>query len=323
MFINMKAKLFTAFFTIITMQLWGQTVDVELAMTNISVEMIPLKISSNSFDIPTESGHQQGVQQYSFNNNKYIVVSGSSAGEAYYYVALITDTGNNIIHYKPIATSPLSHAGGIQMYEHYLFVGVEDDDSKMKSEVHIYDISEPGVSDINPIYVVDRRGIAKEKTAGAIGVTMFDGQLIMAVASWDSKTVDFYWSNMKSFSDPNFALQLVSTWRQTTGSRNGWISRWWYPYQNINLFVGTDNKVYLAGFTKHKDGNFMEVFSCFFVDETVQLEKKYSKQFYCAKGANFRLGSGVFVTDDKNLAILAVSKKPKGTIIVNWFGPKS
>lgn len=299
-----------------------QQVNVTQALENVLVEMKPVRFTVGKFPIPSEGGHMQGVQYFEANNNHYLVVSGSSVETAYYIVVLLTDSGNRIVRYHPIGELPFKHAGGIQMYGHYLFVGVEDNEEKASSQIHVYDLSNPGVSDQQPLYVIQREGTFKEKTAGAVGITKVDGQYLMAVASWDAKTIDFYWSNMKPLGDPDLQFQLVNTWRQTTADRTDWMNKWWNSYQNINLISGVDGQLYMACFAKNKDGNFLEMFSVTYPENEFQLVKTSIKQFYCVKGASFRNGGGLYVLDQDHIMVLAVSKSPHGKIMVNRFDPK-
>lgn len=296
------------------------TTDIPLALKNVHVERTKIVFNNPDFDIPKDGGHLQGVQYYTNGTTEYMIVSGSSDSVAYY--AMIDIAAKKVVRYNKLATTPLDHAGGIQVIGNFLVVGVEDNLDKNSSKVLFYDISNPGVSDVAPVLAIDRGGEFKTKTAGAVAITHFDTQHLLAVASWDAETIDFYWSNAKPLGDPACNFGLVQTWTPTKGAKDDWVDKWWRSYQCINLFTGADGKMYMFGFFRSKDGNFTDLFTVDFDNETKKftLVKIASKQFYVADGNHFRNGGGVRLVGPDELHVYSVPRniKPKKTVI-NWY----
>lgn len=294
-------------------------------MDSVPVSMKPIKFSNPEFSIPTEGGHLQGIQYFETNGKKYVVVSGSSSTVGYYVVVELSKEGNKVVHYKVVGDYPFKHAGGIQVFEHYLAIGVEDNVLKDKSKVMIFDLSKPGISDLKPLVTIEREGKFKASTAGAVGFTKHDEQYILAVAGWDTKQIDFYRSNMKPLEDTACKFVYVSSWNTIKADRSEWMNRWWHSYQNINLLVDANENLYMMGMHVTKDGNFVDQYQLSFDREDdfePLLVKQHMFQFYCVHGATFRNGGGLYVKSPEEMVVMSVAKKlkPKKTLI-NWFGP--
>ena len=295
------------------------------AMEEVPVAMRPIKFSNHDFDIPTEGGHLQGIQYFESNGKKYVVVSGSSSTVAYYAVVHLSQEGHKVVHYKVVGNQPFKHAGGIQMYEHYLAIGVEDNLLKDRSKVMIFDLSEPGLTDALPLITIEREGKFKASTAGAVGFTKHDEQYILAVAGWDTKQIDFYRSNMKPLQDTACRFVYVSSWNTIKADRSDWMNRWWHAYQNINLLVDSNENLFMMGMHVTKDGNFVDQYQLSFDREDdfePLLVKQQMYQFYCVHGATFRNGGGIYVKSPEELIVMSIAKKLKTKkTLINWFGP--
>lgn len=300
-------------------------VNIASVMGDVPVSMKPIKFSNPDFSIPTDGGHLQGIQYFESNGKKYAVVSGSSSSVAYYAVVHLTKEDNKVIHYKVVGDYPFKHAGGIQVYEHYLAIGVEDNLLKDKSKVMIFDLSEPGVTDEQPLVTIEREGKFKASTAGAVGFTKHDEQYILAVAGWDTKQIDFYRSNMKPLTDTACKFIYVSRWNTIKADRTEWMNRWWHAYQNINLLVDANENLYMMGMHVTKDGNFVDQYQLSFDREDnfePLLVKQHMFQFYSVHGASFRNGGGIYVKSPEELVVMSVGKKLKAKkTLINWFGP--
>jgi len=294
--------------------------DIPKALENVKVERTKIVFTNPDFDIYTERGHLQGIQYYTNGTTEYVIVTGSSDSSAYY--AMVDIAAKKVVRYNIVGRNPMDHAGGFQVIGDYLVVGVEDNFDKSTSQILFYDISQPGVSDLAPVHTIERGGEFKTKTAGAVGITHFDTQHLLAVATWDANTIDFYWSNTKRLGDPDCKFELIQTWTPTKGEKDEWTDKWWRSYQNINLFTGADGKMYMFAFYKNKDGNFTDLFELAFSAETKKftLKKLLAKQFYVADGNNFRYGGGVRLVGPDELHVYAIPKniKKKKTVI-NWY----
>ncbi|MCF8465295.1 MAG: hypothetical protein K9G41_10660 [Flavobacteriales bacterium] len=81
-------------------------------------------------------GHLQGIQLH----NETLFVSGSS--KEFGYLSLFQKLGSDFrfIGLKKLATDPLNHAGGFQIAENWLAIGLEDPVGKRESIVQIIDV---------------------------------------------------------------------------------------------------------------------------------------------------------------------------------------
>jgi len=301
------------------------TTDIPKAFENVKVERTKVPFKNPDFEIRNEGGHLQGVQYYTNGITEYMIVTGSSDSSAYYAMIDIADTVQKVVRYNVLMHTPLDHAGGFQVVGDFLVVGVEDNLDKNSSKILFYNISNPGVSDLAPAITIDRNGEFKTKTAGAVGITFYDTQHLLAVATWDANTIDFYWSNAKPVSDPNCKFELIQTYTPTRGEKDEWINKLWPSYQSINLFTGADGKIYMMAFFRSKDGNFVDLFEVAFSQETLKftLKKTASKQFYVADGNNFRNGGGVRLVAPDELNIYAIPRNlGKKKTVIDWFDKK-
>ncbi|CAN5375414.1 hypothetical protein BH09BAC1_BH09BAC1_23750 [soil metagenome] len=326
----MRYYLLLVVLMVAALNLWAQPndkntneTDIPKALENVRVERTKIVFSNPDYDIANGGGHLQGVQYYSNGTTEYVIVSGSSDSVSYY--AMVDIKAQKVVRYKELLRTPFDHAGGFQVIGDFLVIGVEDNLDKNSSKVLFLDISRPGESDNAPLITIDRGGEFKTKTAGAVAITHFDTQHLLAVATWDASTIDFYWSNAKPLNDPACKFELIQTWTPTKGEKENWIDKWWRSYQSINLFTGADGKMYMFAFFKSKDGNFTDLFEVSFSSETKKftLVKVASKQFYVADGNNFRNGGGVRLVGADELHVYSIPHniKKKKTVI-DWYQRK-
>jgi hypothetical protein len=146
---------------------------------------------SNTLEINNSGGHLQGIQSIQNNDGKYFVLSGSSDSYSYFAVVKQGDK-NEVISVNKLMDKPFKHAGGFQIFQNYMAVGIEDNDAKDKSKVCIYDISNPEKPAGKPVAVIERAGEPKRSTAGCVGITKHKDQILLAVGDWDTKNIDFY-----------------------------------------------------------------------------------------------------------------------------------
>ncbi len=301
------------------------TTDIPKAYENVHVERTKVPFKNPDFDIRNQGGHLQGVQYYTNGTKEYVIVSGSSDSSSYYAMIDITDSVQKVVRYNVLMQTPYDHAGGFQVIGDFLVIGVEDNLDKNTSKILFYNISNPGVSDVSPVLTIDRDGEFKTKTAGAVGITFYDTQHLLAVATWDANTIDFYWSNAKPLGDPDCKFELIQTYTPTKGEKDEWVDKWWRNYQGINLFTGVDGKMYMMAFFRSKDGNFVDLYEVSFSQETLKftLKKTTSKQFYVADGNNFRNGGGVRLVGPEELNIYTIPKNiSKKKTVIDWFDNK-
>lgn len=192
------------------------------------------------FDIDRASGsgtsvdlvhHQQGLYRV----EDYFFISGSVTGSELPYIYGIKASGGNFtIH---INANEYRHAGGIQIAENILAVGVEEYD---KTGLSVYD-------DRSRIYFFDlEKGkllsgyIQRKDLASAVGITRRNGQWILAVRG--KKSTDFYVSDniMQGNETSSDGLHTTCGFKRISGisTRN---------YQSISLFLNDKSELYMIG----------------------------------------------------------------------------
>jgi len=163
--------------------------DKSIASTFECMNDHPLEISySNNKEVNNRGGHLQGIQLISGPSSDYAILSGSSDSYAYYMVVKLGEE-NQVISVNRLMDKPFKHAGGIQIFENYLAVGIEDNDKKNRSKVCIYDISDPESSSAKPIATIEREGMPRRSTAGCVGITSYKNKILIAVGDWDTKNM--------------------------------------------------------------------------------------------------------------------------------------
>ena len=273
---------------------------------------------SNQLEVNNTGGHLQGIQLVRHNNSEYAVVTGSSDSYAYYAVIELVDR-NEVISVNKLMDKPFKHAGGFQIFQNLMAIGIEDNSAKDKSKVCIYDISNPENPPSKPIVTIERSGDPLRATAGCVGITKHRDKLLVAVGDWDTKNLDFYSCDYGDLSGGKF--DLVCSLNTDSVSKEGWINKEWISYQNINLFNVGNNELFLIGLGQnHNEEHVADVFRL-----TEDHAKKFSlikvasRIFYCENGATFRAGAGVEMRDDGKLRIVACGDHLNPISYLNYF----
>jgi len=251
------------------------------------------------FKVYSRNGHLQGIQYYSNARGKYLVLSGSSDSVAYY--VMVDIKLGKVVRYNQIGNTPYDHAGGFQCIGDFLVVGIEDNAAKDASKIAFYDLSNPGQSDVAPVYTLARGSQFKSKTAGALGITHYKERHLMAVVSWDAATIDFYQSNGKSMSDKDFEMKLAYTWFPTKENKEGWLNPGWGSYQGISLFTGEGNQLYLFAFSLNNLRSEIALFEVHELEDgSYTLKKMDTRRFHAYKNS-FRYGTGMQISENGEL----------------------
>ena len=269
----------------------------------------------NKKPVNNKGGHLQGVQLY---QNKYALLSGSSDSYAYLIVVKM-GTKNEVFHLHRLMEKPFKHAGGIQIYENYLAVGIEDNDKKDKSKVCIYDISEIENKEIKLIAQIDRNGKPGRSTAGCIGITNYNNEVLLTVGDWDTKNLDFYSCPIDKISEWHFEkIQTLNTERIL---KNDWSDKNWYAYQNINL-VNIENNLFFVGLGHDNHGkDLADVFKLNMdKSDNFSLQKLATKTFNCTKKSNFKAGAGVVISNEGKIEIVSCAYNINDLNYLNYFG---
>ena len=254
-----------------------------------------LAVEAQSLAIPVVEqpdlygGHLQGVQIY----NGTLIVSGSSKQFGYLGVFQLLGGEFKFLGIKKLAADPLNHAGGFQIADNWLAVGVEDPIGKRSSVIQLIDVSSFEKLSGPPVYTLQRKGEFKRSTAGAVALLKRKDHFILAVGSWDSSVIDFYISNgLDPYAD-NFKFDPWTSWDSREAKRKDWIDREYNSYQSLQLSEDSTG-IYLTGFARKSGANLADVFQLDTDSDPYNLMKKvatYSVQ--CRGDVTFRNGAGL------------------------------
>lgn len=280
-----------------------------------NIEPNIIKFANNVFSIHP-GGHFQGIQRLDIADKTYFIISGSSEDEAFFIVVSEKSGRYEIIQKNVIGTNPYRHAGGIQITENYLVVGIEDNQKQDISQVLIFDISQPEQPIGKPIASIQRKGEKKRSTAGAVAMTKLDYGYLLIVGSWDSDTLDFYISKNGL---NEFTFQF--TWDKEKSNRRNWSDGIWGNYQNLNLIKDINGNIFLIGyyFDEENKINYSDLYSLHLNKPITNiLIKQNSRQMNCKDGASFNYCGGCFVKDETIISY-ACSADCNGYGIINEF----
>lgn len=264
-----------------------------------SPELILLQ---NDLSVPLEGGHLQGIQSLSTVQGDKLIISGSSAHEAYLLQAHLRSLETE--SYITLMTDPFRHAGGFQISDDFLIVGIEDNVIKEDSKVCIYDTQ--SLEEAIPLHIIERKGAAETQTAGATGIISLHSGHLVLVANWDSRNWDFYHVDLENQTERH-------------------LLRWdappeWPGYQTINLIEDHD-MIYAIGLYKAEDSlggaDLIEVSK----KDTFKpnLKRINTRFFRCTHGVDFATAAGIQVDDKGNLHIWATQRDAEKTIAVHRF----
>jgi hypothetical protein len=277
-----------------------------------------IHLSKEKIDIPS-GGHLQGIQSYS---DSEFVITGSSGGIAYYLKAVVNNKARtgSIKSLETIARAPYRHAGGCQVYDQMLAVGVEDNIAKDKSDIMLIPLRAEKVDTTEPILIssrprsnqrsiAHRSGTYKRSTAGATGfVRTKAGPYLVAVGDWDSRDIDFYQSG---FNAQTLFYPLPSFYAPDSMKV--------CSYQSINLLPDTSGKVYLIGLGLDGTNNRADLYEVIFHTKDTELKLISSRNFKCKSGASFRYAAGIGAERDGTLRIYTSCRNAGAKTVMNIF----
>lgn len=274
----------------------------------------------NELEVNNQGGHLQGVQLLLKNNTEYAILSGSSDTYAYYSLAILGNY-NRVQSVNILMHKPFKHAGGIQILQNILVVGIEDNDAKDKSRVCIYDFGNPDVPPLKQLAMIERTGEPFRCSAGCTGIARMGKQYLVVVGDWDTKHLDFYLSEENKLRHEINAFEEVYTIDTEKIDRSSWTDIAWHAYQNINLLKDADGKLYLFGFGQNVHGeNIADLFLLEHKDlREFYLKKLKSKTFNCRKGADFRSAAGISRQLDGKLKIITCGSHMRDSLVLNIF----
>jgi hypothetical protein len=262
----------------------------------------------------------QGVQLFLKNEVEYAIVSGSSDKYSYYSVAKL-DSYNQVLSVNQLMQKPFKHAGGIQLFQDLMVVGIEDNDAKNKSKVCIYWFENPNKPPVKPLSMMERYGEPFRSTAGCVAVNKIGDRYLIIVGDWDTKHLDFYLCDVHSLKQNLEAFEKVYIIDTEKMDKSAWPDEEWHSYQNINLLNDTDGKLYLFGFGRNvQNENIADLFLVEHKDlREFSLRKLVSRKFNCKEGADFRSGAGIFLQPDGKLKVISCGSHINESLILNVF----
>ncbi|GGW21897.1 hypothetical protein GCM10007383_00820 [Arenibacter certesii] len=292
------------FLGLIPISSFGQQVkDVPNAFRSIS-SVPEIFLVRNIIKVPTKGGHLQGVQVIQQNGKEKLLASGSSFSKAYILqVDLGTLKSDKLISLKK---EPYRHAGGFQVSNGLLAVGIEDNYSKTTSKVCVYNYRTTLLYKAQPTIVIDRHGEPEKQTAGAVGLLALENYSLMVVGNWDSRNWDFY--HIKP--EENVKKKLASFSAPLD----------WPAYQSINL-IRDNNAIYAIGF--YNGDNNLGYADLILVSKTNSflpiMKKVLSKSFTGKSKVHFGIAAGLQVDDEGNLHVWSVQSHALKKFTVNRF----
>lgn len=257
----------------------------------------------NKINVPTDGGHLQGVQVIEKKGTEKLLISGSSQTQAYVLqVDLATREADRLI---PLMKEPYRHAGGIQVSNPYLAVGIEDNLIKTSSKVCVYNYLDTSLYNAQPNVSINRKGEAKLQTAGATGLLALDNDYLMVVGNWDSRNWDFY--------------RIDPEKKQHKMLERYAVPDDWAGYQSINL-IKDEKAIYAIGFYKKESDGYADLILVSKLGAFIPIMKKVLTKIFNGKnGVDFGTASGLQVDNKGNLHVWATQSDASEQIAVNKF----
>jgi hypothetical protein len=290
-------------FLLLPLFLGGQHLDNIVQAFEALNEEPEVIVIENEIDFPIDGGHLQGVQFVERSGVPKLLASGSSFANAYILqIDLSSKKAEKVVY---LMQDPYRHAGGLQISGDFLVVGIEDNYAKTFSKVCFYPFDKDSLDDATPRLVIERKGEAKIKTAGASGLLRIGSSYLAIVSNWDSRDWDFYGIDEYG-SKYEFLLSFA-------------VSENWPSYQAINL-ISDNEDIYAIGFyelddTAHADLILVSKRAYF---EPI-MKKVTTKSFNCSRGIDFNGAAGLQVDGNGQLHIWATQRNAVEEISINKF----
>jgi len=279
---------------------------------------IPLK---RDIEFDESGGHIQGIQLHRKNGEYSAFLTGSSK-EVAYVAQVKLGTEAQVLSIDTLMLSPYRHAGGFQVHDQFLAVGIEDNQQRTTSKVVIYDVGN-GKNWKNPNYVLERNGPYELSTAGAVGITRFEEDIILVVADWNARNLDFYSCPVMSFERKDGHFAQIGRLEMAAMQKQSWSDSLWHSYQNINLIANASGLYAMAFGRDLLENHVADLFAIrmdnssqdqfispvetssqnatsiqtdihAFFAKNISLKKIATRQFQCEGRADFRAGAGIF-----------------------------
>ena len=237
-----------------------------------------------------------------------------------------TGTGDGeIITTVAVGQHPLDHAGGLQIADDVLAVGVEDNGAKDRSRIVLLDVADPASTTSLDHLAFDRPAdgqtrTVKRWTAGAVGLTKTGTGHLLVVGSWDSADLDFYRSTGDDLRSTACRFRHVATWSSDRADRSSWVDDTWASYQSLNLVTSDDGRQFVIGGNRNARGeDWIDLYEIeLALPAARRLTKVAKKHLTCREGASFRWSGGIAV-DGTLLHAIATERDLHRLTTVNIF----
>ncbi|MFY0654488.1 MAG: hypothetical protein JXQ96_20800 [Cyclobacteriaceae bacterium] len=281
----------------------GQQVEnVPAAFGNLGNEPEAI-IISNELNVPTSAGHLQGIQLIEKDEQEKLLLSGSSRKQSYILqVDLASGKTDKLI---PLMDDPFRHAGGIQVSDQYLIVGIEDNIIKTTSKVCLYDYRSSELYDSRPNVTIERQGEVKRYTSGATGLLPIGDKHLALVSNWDSRNWDFYEVDLNKSES-----KLIQTFEAPVD---------WGSYQSINLLKDKEAIYAIGTYQKGSEGIADLILVSNLPGFGLIMKIIDSKTFNCKNDVDFATAAGIQIDSEGKLHIWASQRDALKQISINKF----
>jgi len=272
------------------------------------------------------SGHLQGVG--CVDRGTLAISTSGRTRASVLFVAWPDHVGSGdgeIIGTVTVGRRPLDHAGGLQISEDVLAVGVEDNEAKNRSRIVFWDVADPRAASPLRHLAFDRPGdgqapLVERWTAGAVGLAEASDGHLLVVGSWNSADLDFYRSTRKDLRDPTCRFLHVADWSSDHADRGSWVDDTWANYQSLSVVISHDGRQFIIGGNRNAAGE--DWIDLYEVDLNLpsarRLTKVAKKHMTCREGASFRWAGGI-VAVGEILHAIATERDLHEHTIVNLF----
>ncbi len=298
--------------------------DVEAAFQEASQSLARLQsFSPGRLNVPA-GGHIQGIQlKLDPDKERYLAfLSHDSNRLGYVVVVSFPRSGahlGQVLHVHQFEAGRLRHAGGIQLLDDILAVGLEDNWSKDRSEIQFWNTADPVNWTQLDHLTIRRRGRPKDKTAGAVGIIRHDSHVVVAVANWDSRAIDFYQSSTPDLNDSHCRFDVMGRWSVNSADTSTWQpDKLFASYQAINLVGQSDGAVFLLGFHQRALGrDYVDLYSVdLSVKSTPSLHKIFAQKIKLSNDNHFKYGGGVSIQQN-TMWFLSTERSLKNRVRIN------
>ena len=272
----------------------------------------------NDLNIPQQGGHIQGIQLYQKAGKSWYFFTGSSAHQS--YLAVADGESKKVVSVQKLLDEPYRHAGGFQIMDDLLAVGIEDNEAKDKSLIQMYRILNAEKGELKLLQQIERKGKYKMMTAGSLALTQMGIYLYLCVGNWDNHDLDLYRLPLNKLESPNQEFERVASVNSEELDRSNWVEKSWFSYQNMNFFR-KGGGFYMAAMAEERLGGkqLLDIFACKVEQEDLGLEKVFHQSFSKKGDAGFRWGGGVFVDENGKIQIMACGELISDKIDIRYW----